>query len=640
MKKHTIIGTAGHIDHGKTAVIKALTGIDADRLKEEKERGITIDIGFAYWRDDVTILDVPGHERFIRNMVAGVSTIDFFLLIIAADDGIMPQTIEHLDILNFFNIRDGIVIINKTDLVDDEWLSLVKDEVSQLLKKYNLGSLPVLPVSAATNKNIDELRNIVNKKIEAQIETESTQPFRHLVDRSFVIKGFGTVVTGTILSGSLSRGEEIEILPSGLLKKVRGLQAHGHETESVSAGDRAAINLQGIAKTDIVRGDILIKPDSLIKVNEFSGILTTVSKIPIKISNRSKVRVYTGTAENIGRLIWYEKDRYFNEHSNYHVRVILDSPISAARNDAFLIRLHSPVITLAGGRILEINPPKIHHQEAQWKVYFSTMVEGDDEEILMAILKHLYLTPVSIEFLGQKLFQNTDRVKTYIDTLVKQKKVRILQIKGLDHYILEENFDLLLEKLKNNISDYHQKNSHLPGLNLQTLLSQSGQSWIPAEVIESALKKLINNQSIKVEDQYYSLKDFSIKVSKNVEDVSNDIERIFTETRYSPPSLTDISQQLNMSHAEIRSVANLLIKDKLLIHINQDFYLHQSSWLDLLNYLKAYFQEHEEMPVADLKAFINTTRKYAIPLFEYLDAEGFTLRRGDVRLAGHKLADI
>ena len=613
MKKHTIIGTAGHIDHGKTAVIKALTGIDADRLKEEKERGITIDIGFAYWRDDVTILDVPGHERFIRNMVAGVSTIDFFMLVIAADDGIMPQTIEHLDILNFFNVRDGIVVLNKTDLVDKEWLALIEDEISQLLKKYNLGSSPIVPVSAVTNKNIDVLKDLVQKKIEDQAESESSQPFRHLVDRSFVIKGFGTVVTGTVLSGNISKGEEIQILPSGLLKNVRGLQAHGHETETVATGDRAAINLQGIAKTEIVRGDVLVKPASLVSVSEFTGVLTTVSKIPIKISNRSTVRVYTGTAENIGRLVWYEKTRSLNEQSKYHVKVILESPIAAARNDAFLIRLNSPVITLAGGRILEINPLKLHHQDSEWQDYFKTMEEGDDVEVLIAILRQSYFAPLSLVFLGQKLFQNPDIIKEYMDGLVNKKKVRVLQIKGENHYILEENFDLLVEKLKNQISVYHQKEAHLPGLNIQTLLSQSNQSWISAELVEAALKKLINCNSIKLENQYYSLKDFKIKVSKNVDEVKQEVEQRFMTSRFSPPSLTDISEELSISTAEIRSVANILIQENRLVHINQDFYLHQSCMFDLINYLKDYFHKHEEMPFANLKAFIRYNPKIRRP---------------------------
>jgi selenocysteine-specific elongation factor len=377
MKNHTIIGTAGHIDHGKTAVIKALTGIDADRLKEEKERGITIDIGFAYWKDDVTILDVPGHEKFIRNMVAGVSTVDFFLLIIAVDDGIMPQTIEHLDILNFFNIRDGIVILNKIDLVDAEWLSMVEDDVVNLLNKYNLQNLPIISVSAATKDNIDNLLQLIDQKISEQTETESTQPFRLLVDRSFIIKGFGTVITGTVLSGTLKKGETIQILPHLTQKKVRGLQAHGKDTDSVITGDRAAVNLQAISKVEISRGDVLVPVDTLQNAFDFIGTLRTVSNFHVKIANRSKVRVYVGTAEKIGQLIWFENDKFLKEDSEYHVRIKLEAPLAAARNDAFLIRLHSPLITLAGGRIIEVNPPKIQHNKDNWLPYFETMASHD-----------------------------------------------------------------------------------------------------------------------------------------------------------------------------------------------------------------------------------------------------------------------
>ena len=385
MKKHTIIGTAGHIDHGKTAVIRALTGIDADRLKEEKERGITIDIGFAYWKNDVTILDVPGHEKFIRNMVAGVSTIDLFLLVIAADDGIMPQTVEHLDILNFFNIRDGIVILNKIDLVDEEWLSLVEEDIHALLKKYDLDTISIVNVSALTNKNIDTLRELIERKIEEQTEIISTQPFRLFVDRSFTIKGFGTVVTGTMLSGILKKSEDIKVLPQGITKRVRGLQVHGKETDMVKTGDRAAINLQGISKVQISRGDALVKDNTLPGSSEFIGSLRTVSNIQPRINNRSKVRVYVGTAERIGQLIWFENNKYLEKGSDYHVRVKLDTPLAIARNDAFLIRLHSPLVTLAGGRVVEINPPKIQHKSTEWKRYFEIMASSEYEDIIYTI---------------------------------------------------------------------------------------------------------------------------------------------------------------------------------------------------------------------------------------------------------------
>ncbi len=637
MKKHTIIGTAGHIDHGKTAVIRALTGIDADRLKEEKERGITIDIGFAYWKDDVTILDVPGHEKFIRNMVAGVNTVDFFLLIIAADDGIMPQTIEHLDILNFFNIRDGIVILNKIDLVDQEWLSLVEDDVHNLLKKYHLENLPIVKVSAVSNDNIDNLRELIEQKIAEQTETESTQPFRLLVDRSFTIKGFGTVVTGTVVSGNLKKGEDIEILPQGIKKKVRGLQAHGKDTDLVTIGDRAAVNLQAISKVEITRGDVLSHIDTLSNTNEFIGTLRTVSKFPVKIGNRSKVRVYVGTAERFGQFIWFEHNKFLEEESEYHVRIKLEAPLAAARNDAFLIRLHSPLITLAGGRIVEVNPPKIHHNEDDWRTYFDTMASDDYDKIIGTIIINRKLDAVSRVFLQQKMFEQDSIITKINENLIKQKKVRSLKLKGLDHYVSETSFDQLIGNIEKYISEFHQKNPHLPGLNHQELFAGSGYSWVQPEIFDAAIKKLLNSKTLRLEQNYYSLRDFSIQVSKDIDLVQNEILSIIRETRFSPAIGSEIAKKIEIPLNEVQSIINILVKNQKLVNISRDIFIDRAILEELLSFIGKYFEKQNEMPVAPLKEFIKTTRKYAIPILEYLDSMGYTIREGDVRKKGHNL---
>ena len=637
MKKHTIIGTAGHIDHGKTAVIRALTGIDADRLKEEKERGITIDIGFAYWKDDVTILDVPGHEKFIRNMVAGVNTVDFFLLIIAADDGIMPQTIEHLDILNFFNIRDGIVILNKIDLADQEWLSLVEDDVHNLLKKYHLENLPIVKVSAVSNDNIDNLRELIEQKIAEQTETESTQPFRLLVDRSFTIKGFGTVVTGTVVSGNLKKGEDIEILPQGIKKKVRGLQAHGKDTDLVTIGDRAAVNLQAISKVEITRGDVLSHIDTLSNTNEFIGTLRTVSKFPVKIGNRSKVRVYVGTAERFGQLIWFESNKFLEEESEYHVRIKLEAPLAAARNDAFLIRLHSPLITLAGGRIIEVNPPKIHHNEDDWRNYFDTMASNDYDKIIGTIIINRKLDPVSRVFLQQKMFEQDSIITKTNENLIKQKKIRSIKLKGLDHYVSETSFDQLIDNIEKYISEFHQKNPHLPGLNHQELFAGSGYSWVQPEIFDAAIKKLLNSKIIRLEQNFYSLSDFSIQVSKDIDLVQNEILSIIRESRFSPAIGSEIAQKIEIPLNEVQSIINILVKNQKLVNISRDIFIDHAILEELLSFIRKYFEKQNEMPVAPLKEFIKTTRKYAIPILEYLDSKGYTIREGDVRKKGHNL---
>ena len=637
MKKHTIIGTAGHIDHGKTSVIKALTGINADRLKEEKERGITIDIGFAYWKDNVTILDVPGHEKFIRNMVAGVSTVDFFLLIIAADDGIMPQTIEHLDILNFFNIRDGIVILNKIDLVDNEWLSLVEDDIRVLLQKYNLDHLSIIKVSAATNQNIDHLADIIEQKIEEQIESESSQPFRLLIDRSFTIKGFGTVVTGTVLSGILNKGEEVEVLPQKIKKKVRGLQAHGHDTDVVTIGDRAAVNLQGISKVEIKRGDVLIRENTLPITEEFIGTLRTVSNFKVKIGNRSKIRVYVGTAERIGQLIWFDNRKLLEEESDYHVRIKLETPLAVARNDAFLIRLHSPVVTLAGGRVIEINTPKIQHKGDEWKPYFEIMASDDYEKIVYTIISKRHLEPVSAVFLQQKMFEDKNMITNIIDNLIKQNKVRTIKLKGADYYVSETSFGIVANRIEQYISDFHKQNPHLPGLNYQSLFTGSGYSWVYTELFDAAISKLLNSLILKLEQNLYSLKHFSIQVSKDIQFVQNEILELIRGDKFAPSTINEISHKIEMPQNEVQSIINILVRNKKLINISRDIFVDSIIWEELLTFLRGYFEKQNEMPVGSLKEYINTTRKFAIPIFEYLDSQGYTLRAGDVRKKGHKL---
>jgi len=636
---HTIIGTAGHIDHGKTALIRALTGIDADRLKEEKERGITIDIGFAYWHDDVTILDVPGHEKFIRNMVAGVNTIDFFLLVIAADDGIMPQTIEHLEILDFFNIREGIIVINKVDLADSEWLTLIKEDVARLLEKHRLSHLPVIEVSAVTLHNIDALRTLIEEKVSGLKHKESGQPFRLLTDRSFVIKGFGTVVTGTVLSGVLRKADEVQIMPAGAVRKVRGLQVHGKSTGQVYMGDRAAVNLQGISKTEVTRGDVLIRPGTLPVVESFTGTLRTVSKIPLKIANRTRVHVYTGTAERIAQMIWFESDKYLQEESAYHVRIKLEEALCAARQDAFLVRLHSPVLTLAGGRLIDINPPRVVHRQNAWSAYFENMTDGDDKHLILTILQYEHLKPVSDNFLQQKLFEDEAHIKRLTESLVAEKKIRIIQIKGIDHYITESNFNHLTEILLAAISGYHKENPHLPGINFTEIMNRVAKKWLPAELVESALQKLLNQQKVRIDSQHYALNDFTISVGKDVSSLKGALDQAFASARFTPPSLQEIGDKMEISHPQIRSIAQLLVREKRLVHIGRDFYLHQTVWGALLGFLEDYFKREKELPVAELKAFINTTRKYAIPIFEYLDAEGYTVRKGDLRIRGQRLGE-
>jgi selenocysteine-specific elongation factor len=638
MKPHTIIGTAGHIDHGKTALIKALTGIDADRLKEEKDRGITIDLGFAYWRDDVTIIDVPGHEKFIRNMVAGVSTIDFFILVIAADDGIMPQTIEHLEILNFFNIDNGIVAINKSDLVDQEWLDLISEEVNTLLDTYNLSHLPVVTCSAQTGLNIEILREKIEDKISQIEEKVTSRPFRLPVDRSFSIKGFGTVVTGTVLSGTVYKGNEVTLLPAERTLKVRGIQTHTSDVDEAAPGFRAAINLQGIGKEEIIRGDVICQQHAMMPVHEFTGVIKTVSKIPVsKIPNHCQIHAYVGTAECPGEMIWYDDSRYLHENQTYHVRIKLNRPLTAARKDAFLIRLHSPVITLAGGKILEVNPNKIRHKADEWISYFEQMACDELGDVVEAVVLQNGLSAVSLSIVQKKFFEDVSVLRDILSDLNKRKRVRSFKIKNEDFYVHEKSFDLLLRNIVTYLSEYHEKMAHKPGINQAELINAMDLSWVAPEIIESAVRKLINSKEIRLEQNLLAKFDFKIQMSKDSDEVRQSALSLLEQSAFAPPTPSELANQIEVSHDEIKTLISMLNKEKLVVPIQRDFYLHHNNWQRLLEFLKNYFASNPEMPVSALKDFIQTTRKYAIPLFEYLDSEGYTDRSGDVRRKGYKL---
>lgn len=638
MKRHTIIGTAGHIDHGKTALIKSLTGIDADRLKEEKDRGITIDIGFAYWRDDVTIIDVPGHEKFIRNMVAGVSTIDFFLLVIAADDGIMPQTIEHLDILNFFNITSGLVVINKTDLVDKEWLDLVIEEVKEMLGNYNLSHLSVIPCSAETGENIDQLKIQVEHKISDLEDITSSRPFRLLVDRSFSIKGFGTVVTGTVLSGLLHKGDDISLMPYDKQVKVRGIQTHTSEINEVSPGFRAAVNLQGIGKEDVIRGDVLCQLNTMMPVNEFTGIMQTVSKIPLsKIQNHSRIHVYVGTTECSGQLIWYDTAKYLEEGKQYHVRIKLDKSITAVRNDAFLVRLHSPFITLAGGKILDVNPQKIRHNKSAWSKYFENMSSPDLIDLIEFLIIQSGLSLLTVSDLQKKIFEDYGIITKALEDLKKKTRIRIFGSKSQKFLVHESAFNTLIKDIQEYLAVYHKDNPHKPGINQKELVHAIDRAWVMDDIMEAALRKMQNSKILRIDKNTLSLADFKIQMGQDTGTTIIQALEHFEQAAFAPPTPEDLVKELGMSAEEVKSLIFHLANEGQIVLIQGKFYLHKKNWQNLIEFLKNYFEKTAEMPVAALKEFIQTTRKYAIPLFEYLDSEGYTERSGDIRRKGYKL---
>ena len=404
--KQIILGTAGHIDHGKTSLVKAMTGIDTDRLKEEKERGITIELGFAYMDlpngQRLGIIDVPGHERFIKNMVAGASTIDLVALIIAADEGVMPQTREHLDICTLLGIKKGLVALTKIDLVEEDWLDLVQEDIKEFLKGTFLEGAPILPVSSVTGQGISELTAVLERLSGEVEERSSAGIFRLPVDRVFTMRGFGTVITGTTMSGSLSVGEQVYIYPQEIQAKVRGIQVHNQDTEQVRAGLRTAINLQGIEKATVNRGDVVASPLSLYPTRLLDIQVRLLKSIPRPLKNRSQIRFHSGTNEILGRVILLESEEIKPGESQF-CQIRFGEPVALLPGDLAVIRSYSPVQTIGGAEVLNVKPGKHKRFNPEVIHQLQVLQSGSDSEKVALQVLQSGATGVSRQNLGQVL---------------------------------------------------------------------------------------------------------------------------------------------------------------------------------------------------------------------------------------------
>jgi len=634
MSKHTIIGMAGHIDHGKTAVIKALTGIQTDNLKEEQIRGITIDIGFAYWKNDVTIIDVPGHERFIKNMVAGVSTIDLFIMVISADDGIMPQTIEHLEILKFFDVSRGIVALNKVDLVEQEWLDLMTEEIESFLEKYGFPNIPVIPVSAVSKKGIDELNSAIINSMSELSFTTIERPFRLNIDRSFSAKGFGNVVTGTILSSEIAVGDRLQLLPSGEEVRIRGLQVHQSDANKVHVGQRVALNLGGADPENLYRGAVLIEPDSLKLCKEIIAEVKPVSDLEFRVRRYMNIRVHIGTDEIKGSVNWFG-EKEFNTGDLKYIILKLDRPAVAAPGDAVLLRSLSPVKTLAGGRVLQINPPKLKWSKNAWQKYVQGLGGNELYNIILTILRYHGYQTITLASLKGNLFWNIRIIEDALNRLIKSKKVLFFDYKNENHYILMEMLDTGINMLIDYIEEELRKNSFSKGLNQKEIVNLIKKLQFSKAFLYRALKLAVNRDLLFFDGESYSTK--SLKDSKVVKVDQDRIVHYYLEARFSILSLEQLSNHLNIDYKVLRNLTQILAKSGELESIHGQFYVHKQHFDALIHFLKEYFSKNKELTIGEVRDFTGSSRKYIVPLMEYLDDKNFTNRSGDTRIRGAKL---
>lgn len=617
--KKVILGTAGHIDHGKSSVVKALTGIDPDRLKEEKERGITIDLGFAnIFYDDIVvgIVDVPGHERLIKNMLAGVGGIDIVMLVVAADEGVMPQTKEHLAICNLLKIKSGLIALNKADLVDDETLELAKEDVKESVKDTFLENAEIVPVSAKTGMNIDLLKEKIRELALKVSEKSSNGIFRMPIDRVFILKGFGTVVTGTVLSGKIAVESSVEILPTFLRSKIRGLQSHGQSLKEASAGQRVGINLQGISKDQLKRGDIVTSPDK-IKPTNYIEVKIQLLRDSTPLKNNAPIHFYLTTSETVGKVKLIGKEEVLpGEYAFAHLK--LHDTIVAMAKDRFIIRRFSPLQTLGGGVVLDTDPPK---RKKDIEIEQLELLSTEDISACIEVkVKRKGMKGISLEELEGWISIDLDEIQKALESLVRKQKI----VKSNNHFFhidVFKNFKVSLIKL---LSDFHKTNPLKDGLPKEELKVKLGIERFP-----EILMLLHKIEEIFIEGNTIKLK------SANKEDIDPKLERtILSEIGkkiFQPPFKEELAKSLNIAEAKLGDILKVLAKQGKLVRINDYLYITKENYEKMLKLLKDFFSKKQEMTVSEFRTMLNTTRRYAIDFLEHLDSNKITLRVGEAR---------
>ncbi len=631
-----VIGTAGHIDHGKTALVQALTGVNTDRLKEEQERGITIDLGFAHLSENVTIIDVPGHERLIKNMVAGVSTIDLVLFVVAADDGIMPQTREHLDIVTLLGIRNGVFVITKIDLVEKEWVDLVEEELRALLQNTDFADAPILRTSTVKNIGIEELRRTIARRLESVPERLDDGIFREPIDRVFVKAGFGAVITGSVLSGSIGVGDEVEILPEKLPARIRGLQTHDHPVEAVYAGYRAALNLAGVNHTQLRRGQVITLPGYYQPVEILNARLRVLKGTEIPIKNQMRLRIHIHTEEVIGRVILPERKVLAPGESDF-VQIRLEKPIYAGYRDRFIIRQYSPQITLGGGVVLQTNPPKFRKKFLeQFREVLQALESPRPEERIPAIFPIVPLVPLTSRDIQLQAGIHQNEIEPYLKKLLDRKEIfRVEQGREVLFYSRAQ-VEYVLQRIERILEQFHQENPALPGMPLREIGSKLGDRF-PEDAVALAVNQGTAWQRVKQEGEAFSLKAFVPKISAKLQQELDAVEEAYRKAGFAPPTPAEVAEKMEIQEAQVRERLRLLIQQGKVEFAEEKVYFHRQAVEQAIEVLRNYFSNQPSITVSQFRELLNTTRKYALPLLSWLDNHGYTRREGDVRVPGQKL---
>jgi selenocysteine-specific elongation factor len=628
--KNYIVGTAGHIDHGKTTLIKALSGTDTDRLSEEKKRGISIDLGFTdlNLNDDYTvgIVDVPGHEKFIKNMLAGAGGVDIALLVIAADEGVMPQTREHLDILSLLNVQNGIIVLTKIDMVEDEWRELMIEEIKEELSDTFLSDSPVIPVSATENIGIEKLKDKLIDIIDQLEEKDVTGNVYFPIDRVFTIKGHGTIVTGTLVSGKVNVEDKLTVYPEKKEVRVRSLEVHNSDADSAYPGQRVGINLLGIDKNEINRGDVLATPESLINTEFLDGRLKVLKNAPLIVKHGDRIRFHIGANEIIGRVYLLDKEELLPGESGL-VQFRLEEKTVARFNENFVIRRYSPMTTIGGGNILETHPHRKKRFNDKMIEELETLESANTKDRVEYLTELQNKSSVNIDYLVKKSSLKKEKINNILDKLKEKNKIIILNQGSTKTFIHRFNFNKLKDEVVENLEQFHQKSRLKIGISKEELRTRLSIDLDNLE-FNKLLELLEEEKLVQIVNSYIKKYDRQIILNKKEKMIKGEILTKLIESKFMPPSVDEITDNDNKRE----EVFNYLVDQNEIIHLKEDLFFLTSAVNEAKKLLINYLKEKNSITLGEYRDLLNSSRKYTLALLEYFDQKKITKRTGEKRI--------
>ena len=626
--KHIIIGTAGHIDHGKTTLIKVLTGRETDTLKEEKDRGISINLGFTYFDlpsgRRAGIIDVPGHEKFIKNMLAGISSIDVVLLVIAADEGIMPQTREHFEILQLLNVKKGIIVLTKADLVDNEWLDMIKSDLRAEFKGTFLEKAPIHPVSSKTKVGFEELVAEIDK-ITEEVEAKDTEGhFRLPVDRAFSVSGFGTVITGTIISGRVAVGDTVEVYPSKVITKVRGIHIHDKPEEFGEAGQRCAINLANIKLSEIGRGDVVSKINIMEPSLSIDCMLYYLKSAGKPLVNRQRVRLYHGTDEILCRVVILDREEIAPGESAY-VQLRLEKPINAQRNDRYVIRSYSPMHTIAGGTVIEPSAEKTKRFNEKYIEELKVKESGSTESILENTLMKLSGDYPDTAVILKALGKNEEGIEVKLQALVEDNV--IIKLTSLDKviYIHKSFLKQKITEIEQILTKYHKDNPLKAGMPKEEIKNKVFGKNIKQKIYDEILTLMQSRNVIKIYEKFVSLYDFRIQYTNEQEKLKRSIFSAYDKGRYNTPKYTDLVIN-EKDKKNFKMVFDSLMDNEELIKVAEDCIFTKQHYENAKELVYKHIKDNGSIAASSARDVFGTSRKFAVALLEHFDGIKLTKR--------------